>query len=215
MSLTTLKVNIVKEERIIRVKLDREEVTTTEDLKSKIANKLKIDLNEVNELGTLKYEVDDDLIEMLDEQDVKDVLRENFDLVIDLKDKKESQMQLTTTMAKLALSQIPFSFSGTQKENVHRFKRNMLRYCEINKIDDNTLMKLLLNGKVIKDAAFKHIENHIYHNNDAIKSDAAKVKQIWTELIKKYGQINKVFEYKINLERTKQQDLSLKDYPRG
>ena len=118
---------------------------------------------------------------------------------------------LLNAFAKLAVSDIPFTFNGLESESIHRFRARLTTYCSNNNIDDESLAKLLLNGKVLKGAAFKFVENHLYHL-DADLETSEKLEMIWRKLIEKYGQINQVIKQKKKLRDIKQENKSLKNY---
>eukprot|EP01084_Bolivina_argentea_P267895 454896_1 len=65
---------------------------------------------------------------------------------------------LTSQVLKLAINNIPYKFSGSNDENIHYYIYHLLGFCTNNNITIDVIIKLLLNGTVLKGAAFEFIE---------------------------------------------------------
>ncbi len=65
---------------------------------------------------------------------------------------------LNTQVIKMSMNNIPYTFSGKKDENVNHFIFKLLNYCKNNKISQDIIINLLLNGTLLKADAFNYIE---------------------------------------------------------
>eukprot|EP01084_Bolivina_argentea_P015432 28884_1 len=123
------------------------------------------------------------------------------------------QEQLSKTAAMLTINNIPYSFSGRYKEDIHNFQHDIMRYTRINGISSDILTKLLLNGHILKGEAFTFILRQ-EDNLKVMKTNDEKLHAIWTALKNEYKRMNKIHLYRQQLNRIEQGKLTLKEYMR-
>ena len=188
-----------------------------------IKNKFNLDDSTIISLEySLKDETDNNYYVIDDNTDFQEML-DDFEsmefLYVNREDNQIEQIANNNTlkrahnsaMAKLAITDIPFKFYGKKSENVNHFKRKIINYMKNNNIDAELLLKLILNGNVIKDEAFAFVQNKFVtiSNEECIDT---KLKTIWDLLLRKYAKPNGVLHYKAKLRTFKQNKLTLGEY---
>ena len=119
--------------------------------------------------------------------------------------------QLSSTIAKLAITEFPFKFNGKATENINHFKKKVTNYCNNNNIGIEILFKLIMNGKIITGSAFDYLQRILPQIDNDLEIDD-KLKLIWKKLKEKYYKVNQVLIYKRKLQNFRQNKLSLREY---
>ena len=159
--------------------------------------------------------------EIFDDEEVTDFNKEAHVLRLMINRKAEKKQEednknktldksYQNAMAKLTISNFPYQFNGDS--NLSHFKVKVTNYCKINKIGSGVLLKLILNGKIITDAAFQYLQTKIHILYCSALSVDAQLAAIWQYLQRKYGKTNQVINYKQRLQHIKQNKLTIKEY---
>ncbi len=126
----------------------------------------------------------------------------------------KQKMQLQTQVIKMSMNAISYTFSGKKTENVNHFAYNLLNYCKNNKITNDIIINLLLNGTFLKADAFNYIElEEVEIGKQDELSDEKRLNGILKLLSTRYRCENLVLKLKSQIKALKQVNNELiKDY---
>ena len=111
--------------------------------------------------------------------------------------------------SKLTISNIQYQFNAKSSLNHFKFKVN--DHCKMNQNEDGASLKLILNGKIIVDDAFKLLQTKLHLVHELHQSPKEQLPSIRDVLMEKYGKANLVIYYKQTLQKIKQNNKSIKE----
>ena len=113
-----------------------------------------------------------------------------------------------SAMAKLTISNFPYTFDGTT--NLNHFMIKVENYCKMNQIETEVLIKLILNGKIITGKAFDFLQTKVHIIYELRNEE--QLQAIWKAMKDKFGRSNQVIHLKQKLQKLRQNKMNVKEF---